>query len=142
MNKRMKPRYGIILLTLLVLAGSLLSGAIPSGYYDDADGLTGSDLRLALHQIIKDHTEKSYAYVWTAFETTDLRPNGKIWDMYTDIEFTYGTDQQKTGSVMSECYNREHSWPKSWANETYPMYTDIFHLYPVQGLANSHRSNL
>ncbi|MBW6458589.1 MAG: endonuclease, partial [FCB group bacterium] len=29
-----------------------------------------------------------------------------------------------------------------WANETYPMYTDIFHLYPVQGLANSHRSNL
>ncbi len=130
------------MLFLVVLTGSFLFAAIPSGYYDDADGLNGSDLRLALHQIIKDHTQKTYAYVWTAFATTDLKANGKIWDMYTDIEFTYGDDQQTTGSVMSECYNREHSWPKSWANETYPMYTDIFHLYPVQALANSHRSNL
>lgn len=130
------------MLFLVALTGSFLFAAIPDRYYDSADGLYSSDLRLALHEIIDDHTEKSYAYVWTAFETTDLKANGKIWDMYTHIEFTLYDDQQTTGSDMSASYNREHSWPKSWANETYPMYTDIFHLYPVQALANSNRSNL
>ncbi|MFA7195694.1 MAG: endonuclease, partial [Candidatus Neomarinimicrobiota bacterium] len=126
---------------LLLLMGSFLAGAVPLGYYNGTDGLSGNDLRLALHNIIDDHTQKSYDYVWTAYATTDLKSNGKIWDMYTHIEFTLYTDQQTTGSDMSACYNREHSWPKSWANNTYPMYTDIFHLYPVQGLANSYRNN-
>lgn len=139
MNKAMKSRSRILF--LVVLTGSLLYAAIPDGYYDSTDGLYGNDLRLALHEIIDDHTEKSYDYVWTAFETTDLKANGKIWDMYTHIEFTLYDDQQTTGSDMSASYNREHSWPKSWANLSYPMYTDIFHLYPVQALANSYRNN-
>lgn len=128
-------------LILFCLTAGFLAGAIPPGYYNGTEVLSGNDLRLALHNIIDDHTQKSYDYVWTAYATTDLKSNGKIWDMYTHIEFTLYDDQQTTGSDMSACYNREHSWPKSWANNTYPMYTDIFHLYPVQALANSYRNN-
>ncbi|MDD3716597.1 MAG: endonuclease [Candidatus Marinimicrobia bacterium] len=128
-------------LILLFLTAGFLAAAIPPGYYNGTESLSGNELRLALHNIIDDHTQKSYDYVWTAYATTDLKSNGKIWDMYTHIEFTLYDDQQTTGSDMSACYNREHSWPKSWANNTYPMYTDIFHLYPVQALANSYRNN-
>ncbi|MDD5710367.1 MAG: endonuclease [Candidatus Marinimicrobia bacterium] len=128
-------------LILLFLMAGFLAAVIPPGYYNGTESLSGNELRLALHNIIDDHTQKSYDYVWTAYATTDLKFNGKIWDMYTHIEFTLYDDQQTTGSDMSACYNREHSWPKSWANNTYPMYTDIFHLYPVQALANSYRNN-
>lgn len=140
----MKNRIKFSWLLLTILTSSMLLAAIPSGYYDTASGLTGNDLRLALHNIINDHTEKSYDDVWTAFKTTDVRTideHDYIWCMYTHINFEPGTDQQGANPVMAKVYNREHSWPKSWANESYPHYTDLYHLYPVQGTANSTRNN-
>jgi endonuclease I len=128
-------------LLFAVLTASITFAAIPSGYYDDAAGLSGNDLRLALHNIIDGHTVKTYDQVWAAFATTDLKANGKIWDMYTGIEFTYAVDQQSNDGEVYTVYNREHSWPKSWANESVPMVTDIFHLYPTQAYANSYRNN-
>lgn len=125
-----------------LLSFSIVFATIPAGYYDDAAGLSGNDLRLALHGIIDDHNQRTYEQVWTAFETTDIMANGKIWDMYTGIEFTFSDDQQTIGSDPDSCYNREHSWPKSWANEAYPMYTDLYHLYPTQQQSNTERSNL
>ncbi len=131
-------------ISFILLSLSLSFAAIPSGYYDTASGKTGTDLRLALHNIIDGHTQKTYDDAWVAFQTTDAKANGKIWDMYTGIEWTYQTDQQGYEGDMDQYtnYNREHSWPKSWANETYPMYSDMFHLYPVQANANTNRSNL
>ena len=38
-------------------------------------------------------------------------------------------------------YNREHSMPKSWFHDGYPMYTDLFHLYPTDSYINNMRSN-
>jgi len=144
----MKTRIKIAHLLLAVLTASITFAAIPAGYYDDAAGLSGASLRQALHNIIDGHTEKSYDQVWDAFPTTDLRPIGTygadyIWCMYTHQELYYDDDQQ--GNLTMDqytTYNREHSWPKSWANETYPMYTDIYHLYPTQSNSNTNRSNL
>ncbi|MEA3391954.1 MAG: endonuclease, partial [Candidatus Marinimicrobia bacterium] len=101
-----------------------------------------------LHNIIDGHTQKTYDQVWDAFPTTDLRPIGTygadyIWCMYTHQELYYDEDQQ--GNLTMDqytTYNREHSWPKSWANETYPHYTDLYHLYPTQSNSNTNRSNL
>ena len=31
--------------------------------------------------------------------------------------------------------------PKSWFNDAYPMYTDLFHLYPTDGYVNNRRGN-
>ena len=139
----MKNRMKISCLLLAVLTASLAFAAIPAGYYDDASDLNGNDLRLALHNIIDGHTQKSYDYLWTAFASTDIRTSlgsDYIWCMYTEQEFHYDEDQS-AGTDLANTYNREHSWPKSWANESYPHYTDLYHLYPAQGISNSTRNN-
>ncbi len=138
-----------------LLLGFLLSiwffsgyGQIPPGYYDNAQGKTGVALQAALHNIIKNHTVVTYDYLWTAFQTTDKKANGKVWDMYSDIpsgtppyEYTFGTNQCGNYSGEGDCYNREHSWPKSWFGDASPMISDLFHLYPTDGYVNGKRSN-
>ena len=133
---------------LLVILSIFVKAQIPNGYYDDAQGLTGENLRTALYNIIKDHNSRSYDNLWTDFESTDKKSNGKVWDMYStkadgtfSYEYTFGSDQCDNYSGEGSCYNREHSFPKSWFDEDYPMYTDLFHLYPTDGYVNSMRSN-
>jgi endonuclease I len=113
----------------------------PSGYYNTATGKSGAQLKTALYNIIKDHTALSYTALWTAFQTTDKKPDGKVWDMYSNCSFTFVTDQCGNYSSECDCYNREHSWPKSWFNDATPMYTDLFHLVPTDGKVNGMRSN-
>ena len=136
----------ISFLLLALLTASMALATIPSGYYDGAAGLSGTSLRQALHDIIDGHTQKTYDQLWDAFSTTDVRPVATygteyIWCMYTHLEFHYNEDQS-SGTEVYTTYNREHSWPKSWANETYPHYTDLYHLYPTQAYSNSIRNNL
>jgi len=133
---------------LLVLTTVVAHGQIPGGYYASASGKTGAELKTALFNIIKNHTSISYDQLWTAFQSTDKKPNGKVWDMYSDnpggtppYEFTFGTDQCGNYSDEGDCYNREHSFPKSWFYEGTPMYSDLFHLYPTDGRVNERRGN-
>jgi len=133
-------------LILLIISSTLAQ--IPTGYYDTAEGLSGEDLRLALHNIIDDHNVQSYSSLWTHFQSTDKKPNNKVWDMYSDVpggtppyEYTFGSDQCGNYGGESDCYNREHSWPKSWFNNASPMNSDLFHLYPTDGYVNGMRSN-
>ena len=125
---------------------------IPPGYYNAASGLTGSGLQMALHNIIKNHNSISYSGIWNAFYTTDDKPNGTVWDMYSDIPngtpngnppyvYTFGTDQCGTASAEGDCYSREHSFPKSWFNDAAPMTTDLFHIIPADQYVNNKRSN-
>lgn len=126
----------------------LVFGQIPPGYYDPAQGLTGSQLLVALHNIIDNHTVISYNGLWNAFEDTDRKSNGKVWDIYTDIPgstpvyvFTFGSDQCGTYSVEGDCYNREHTWPQSWFNSVSGPTSDLFHVYPTDGKVNGERDN-
>lgn len=114
---------------------------IPSGYYSSAEGKCGAALLSALCSIVSSHTAVSYANLWTAYKTTDTKSNGKIWDMYSTKEFTYSTDQCGNYTAIGVCYNREHSFPKSWFNDATPMYTDLFHIYPTDGFVNNQRGN-
>jgi endonuclease I len=120
----------------------------PAGYYNSASGKTGTDLQQALHDIIDNHTSVSYTTLWTSFKTTDKKSNGKVWDMYSDIpggtppyEYTFVSDQCGNYDSENDCYNREHSWPKSWFNDASPMYSDLFHIVPTDGYVNNRRSN-
>jgi len=121
----------------------------PAGYYDSAMGLIGEPLQAALHLIIDDHTPIGYTNTWTAFYSTDDKPNGKVWDMYSDIpggtppyEYTFGIDQGGIGGVEGTGYNREHSWPSSWyGGEISPMYSDLFMVYPTDNYVNNQRGN-
>ena len=109
--------------------------------------MTGEDLRSALHEIIDDHTSRSYDFAWTAYYTTDDKPNGKVWDIYSDIpggtppyEYTFGVDEGGIGGTEGRGYTREHSWPKSWfGGEVSPMYSDLFALYPCDAHVNGNR---
>lgn len=137
-----------LLLFLLVTVITISKAQPPQGYYDAAAGKQGTALQQALHDIIDNHTAVSYNTLWTSFKTTDKKPNGKVWDMYSDIpggtppyEFTFSNDQCGSYSGEGDCYNREHSWPKSWFNDGNPMYTDLFHLVPTDGYVNGRRSN-
>ena len=128
---------------------TFLIADIPPGYYDDAQGLDGEPLRLALHNIIDDHIPQSYSSLYGHFQSTDAKPDGTVWDMYSDVpggtppyiyNFT-GADQCGNYAGEGDCFNREHSWPKSWFNEDMPMNTDLFHIYPTDGYVNGMRSN-
>ena len=63
---------GTISLCLLSLVGFT---QIPAGYYDSAAGLTGDQLKSALHNIIDNHTEKSYGDVRYILDESDQDPN-------------------------------------------------------------------
>jgi len=143
----------VLLFLLWTAATQAVFAQIPAGYYTPAIGLTGTSLQSALHNIIKNHTAKSYDYLWTAFQATDKKPNGTVWDIYSDIPdgtpngnppyvYYFITDQCGTASAEGDCYSREHSFPKSWFGGTVmPMYTDLFHIYPVDQYVNNRHSN-
>ncbi|MFN0049192.1 MAG: endonuclease [Cytophagales bacterium] len=115
---------------------------IPSGYYDVAAGKSGAALKTALYDKIKGHSVQSYTPgVWNAFNTTDKKPNGRPWDIYSNKDWNFGSNQCGNYSKEGDCYNREHSFPKSWFNDASPMYSDIFHLYASDGYVNAVRGN-
>lgn len=138
-----------LLFVAILVSFNLVYAQIPTGYYDQANGVTGTQLQLALHNIIKGHTAQTYAGLWTAYQTTDKKADGKVWDMYSDIPgatppYTYTFSANECGNYSGEgsCYNREHSFPKSWfGGEVKPMYTDLFHIVPTDGKVNGMREN-
>lgn len=137
-----------LLLAVLASLGLASAWAQPAGYYDAAEGLTGDQLKLALHNIVKGHSSITYAQLWTAFWSTDNKGDGVVWDMYSDVPngippYTYhfGTDQCGNYNVEGDCYNREHSWPQSWFNNDGVARTDLHHIFPTDGFVNSKRGN-
>ena len=134
----------LLCVSFLLLA--LTAWAQPNGtgnYYQDANGKKGRDLKTALFDIIKSPDVVSYKGLWEAYKKTDLRSDGKIWDMYSDIT-NFDPDKGHAGNYSKEgdMYNREHSFPKSWFSEAKPMYSDIVHVVPADGYVNGRRSNL
>lgn len=137
------------LLTKLLLFTFLLAAQPPAGYYSTATG-TGHTLKTQLFNIINGHTEVTYHSIWTHFQSTDVKSNGKVWDMYSDIpgnppyEYSFVSDQCDEASAPNEnhCYNREHSWPRSWVGgDLPPMHTDLYHVYPTDAWVNALRLN-
>jgi endonuclease I len=149
MKKPVPEPRSLLLPVLLALILSPAAAQPPAGYYDSAEGLTGQALRSALHDIIDNQDAETYSGLWTAFQTTDTKPGNIIWDIYSDVPggtpayaFTYSSDQCGSYNEEGDCYNREHSFPQSWFNGDYPMYTDLFHIYPTDGYVNNRRGNL
>lgn len=141
-------RFFLTAVALFVFASTncFAQGPNDSGeYYKAADGKKGAELKTALCGVIYNRTsERTYKQLWTDFQTTDVREDGKVWDMYSNItNFTFIEDQDKgSHNYEGKAYNREHSFPKSWfGGEIMPMYTDLFHLYPTDGKVNENRGD-
>lgn len=135
-------RNCLLLVVLTCLLPFFVFAEIPAGYYDDAVGKSGEDLQKSLSTILNDANDVGYNGLWNLYKTTDRRSDGKVWDMYSDVtNYTFGTDQCGSYGVEGDCYNREHSVPKSWFNKQSPMVSDIWHVYPTDGKINGMRSN-
>lgn len=118
-------------------------GVEPTGYYNTAVGKIDAALKTQLYAIVGTHDQRTYDNLWTDFQSTDKRTDGKVWDMYSNCNFTFGTNQDTGSGGSAECqyYNREHSMPNSWFNKEYPMYSDLFHMYPTDKFVNNQRGN-
>ncbi len=142
----------IVLLAALVTINIWAKDVTPADklptYYQSLNNKSGADLWDAVHAVtLVGYSSLGYNGLWTAYKTTDVYPaghpkEGQIWDMYSNCEFTYGTDKCGTYKNICDCYNREHSIPQSWwGGGTSNQGCDIFHLVPTDGKVNSERSN-
>lgn len=144
----------MILFSLILISVSSF-GQIPEGYYDSADGLQGDLLRAALRTIITSgHTSNNYNNLEDDFYYTDNLGSNKVWDMYSqdatgvapgNYYFYYNISSDQCGNYSGEgdCFNKEHSFPKSWwgGSTSAIQYADLFHLVPTDGYVNNRRSN-
>lgn len=122
-------------------------------YYQAAEGKTGFALKTALHNIIRQHNSQGYTAIWELVKQADLdnyyEKDGSILDMYSEnpsdsdaVTFTKVTNQCGQYSKEGDCYNREHSFPKSWfGGKVEPMNSDGHHLFATDGYVNAKRSN-
>lgn len=132
---RMK-KFFLTGLAILVLQFGF--GQIPAGYYDAADGLSGEQLKTALHNIIKNHTVKTYADLWTILKETDEDPNNS-----SNFILIY-TRRSIPKTAVYPDWNREHVWAKShgFPDESDYGYTDAHHLRPSDVSVNEDRGDL
>ena len=140
--------------TLITLLSFVVGFAqIPPGYYSTATD-TGYLLKTQLYNIIKGHTDRTYAGLYTTYLTSDkdfyYENNGTLLDMYTEnptgseCEFTYGINQDDGTLGTSECqrYNREHLIPQSVFSSNTPMYSDAHFVVPSDKYVNGQRGDL
>ncbi|MBO1255857.1 endonuclease [Alteromonas sp. 5E99-2] len=124
-----------------------------SDYYTSAEGLTGYALKTALYNIINGHTTRSYGDLWTFYLSSErdvyYENDGSILDIYSESpngsdSYTYAAGSDQCGNFSGEgsCYNREHSFPRSWfGGDVDPMNTDVHHVFATDGFVNSQRSS-
>ena len=139
---------------LIFLCTTIAFAQPPAGYYDAATG-EGYELKSQLETIIDavndgngqpfHDTSVTYSQLWTLYQTSDVRPDGKVWEMYSDCDFIFGTDQDTGtgGGVECDKYNREHTFPRSWFNDDsdHPIFDDPFHVIPSDKKVNAERGN-
>ena len=117
-------------------------------YYASINNKSGSTLRDNLYSItIAGPQDMSYDGLFDAYPYTDVYPSdsvgkaGKIWDMYSNVLWTPSANHCGNYNAVGDCFNREHSVPKSWFNEKKPAYYDLGHLVPTDGYVNNQRGN-
>ncbi|MCP4061296.1 MAG: endonuclease I [Pseudoalteromonas sp.] len=125
----------------------------PTGYYVTTQGLSSYALKTELYNIIKNHSSQGYSAIWNFYDSSArdkyFENDNSILDIYSEkpngsdsYTYTAVSDQCGTYNSEADCYNREHSFPKSWfggSNE--PMNSDVHHIYATDGYVNSKRSN-
>lgn len=149
-----------VIVFFLVNLSGVAWAAPPQGYYSSTEGLTGQELKAALHQIIDGHTVYPYTKkgnldyfdgkdidVWEALVFTDSAcPDdnlncGDVQLLYLDE--TRNIEDRNRGKGEHDSWDREHVWPKSRGFEKnwQDGYTDLHHLRPADRDLNGKHSN-
>lgn len=160
------PLYNTTSVSGSTTTTNIATGDWPTGYYNFANGKSCATLKTALRYITDNtsgsfsgdtytHDPQSYDALWNQYKISDIKPRevgsgsaNVIWDIYSDkpnatdpYNYTPGSDQCGSYSGENSCYNREHSFPKSWFNDAPPMHNDYHHVFPTDGYVNGKRSN-
>lgn len=120
---------------------SITSGVDNSYYTNISQGLTGTALKTALHNLIKNHTKYPYTDngidVWKMLRAADEDPKNPINVIGIYSGLSIGKDPQTY-------WNREHVWSKSHGDfgTEIGAGTDAHHLRPENPTINSAKSNL
>ena len=140
----------------LILLSAKGFSQLPANYYDSAVGKSCADLKSALKYIITEtHTPKLDDELLAQYALTDVKPRevgtgsaSVIWDVYADNPngldpYNYDPSSQNCGNYNSEgdCYNKEHTVPKSWSDNDEIAKGDYHHVIPADGWVNAKRSN-
>ena len=142
--KRFFLLTSIFFFALSLFAKSVTPAASLPTYYKDINGKSGKSLFDAVHVVAKvGYSSLGYDGLWSAYQYTDLHDNGYVWDMYSDCTWkSLSSNRCGNYSTECDCFNREHSIPKSWYGDTKSgPGCDIFHLVPTDGKVNGMRSN-
>ncbi len=122
-------------------------------YYSTITNQTGYSLKTALHNIVNSHTSQGYSALWTFYSDhsldTSYENDGTIMDIYSEnpngadsYNYTKVTNQCGSYNSEADCYNREHSFPRSWfGGKREPMNSDVHHIFASDGYVNSKRSS-
>lgn len=144
-------RLNILLFTFALSA--VACAQIPNGYYDDAEGLEGYELKSALKNIINGHTVLSYGSLSDYYIQMDkdlyYENDQSVLDIYSERpngpdSYNYGFgngDRCGNYSGEGDCWNKEHIFPQGFFNEQLPMRTDLHQVLPTDGYVNGRRSN-
>lgn len=135
----MKKYFNLFLLFLVITFGALAQA--PEGYYDQAEDLTGEQLKKELHRIVRNHRVRTYSeFRDVILPDLDEDPNNA-----ENIILFY-----KNSSIPKEDFangndgwNREHTWPSShgFSNDADTAYTDVHNLRPSDASVNASKSN-
>lgn len=131
----------ILLLTILSIL-STIALAQPDGYYDGTEGLSGNELKIKLHQILRGHEVKTYSeFRDVILRDLDEDPNNPD----NIILFYKNASIPKVNFASNnepDFWNREHTWPSSHGFSTQDTaYTDVHNLRPSDVTVNSSKSN-
>ncbi len=134
----------IFIAVLLLMYAACIQAKPKAGHYDAINNMSGQALWDSIYSCTqKGYTDLTYKGLFTAYEKTDTDEDNNIIDMYGGCVFPL---TKKCGSYNKECdcYNREHSIPKSWwgTPKESKQGSDIFHLVPTDGKVNGMRGNL
>ena len=128
-----------------MLMAALTVAARPSAnHYAALNNKSGINLWNAINSCTQQgYHDLSYDGLLTAYQQTDVDNNGRLIDMYGGCSFSFSNS---CGSYHGECdcYNREHSLPKSWwggSPKSSKQGSDIFHVVPTDGYVNNRRSS-
>ena len=137
-----KNHFKYLICSFLVIYAFGIKAAIPTGYYDAADGKSGAELKTAMHQIVQNFINLDFdgftATYWgeNYFKSSDWHSDGYYWDMYSNIQYA---------TYNSSLLAREHCMPRSWwgTSADYGRANgDLNNLFPSDFTANGRKSNL
>lgn len=133
----------IFLCILLCLAFSVQ--AVNQSYYSSLNGKSDDALRAALTELLYTKHTTFVKYNWEF--PYDYDSDGNMLDIYSSCGYNNHNTYPTSYKCCCDAVNREHvvcqsNFGGNDSNGKIPQYSDRHHLYPVDGRANGHRSDL